>query len=287
MRGRRRRSARRPSRRRPCAGTASMQPEGGRKERAHVSLRLQTRAYGGRGVGPSFPANLPCRGRRCQGCVRFRGLIRETHVPVAARYGEPAHRTRGCNGIGPRNTIPIWQLRRSSAPTPSGASCSPPSSTTSCAAAAPSAPSPARTGTPRMAACTAAPAAAQSCSAPRRSSTPAPAGPASTSRRGRRGRAARGHELRHAARRGQLRALRRAPRARLPGRPEADGAALLHELLLAGPASATRPEPVRRRRYAAAEPRPASISSSRLAASSAAILYESANVGTLKTASTR
>ena len=43
-------------------------------------------------------------------------------------------RARGCNGFGPRNTIPIWQLRRSNAPTPSGASCSPPSSTRSCAA---------------------------------------------------------------------------------------------------------------------------------------------------------
>ena len=77
---------------------------------------------------------------------------------------------------------------------------------------------------------TAAPAAGRSCSSRRRSTTPAAAGPRSSRRR--RGGDRRGdrHDPRDGAHGGAVRELRRASRARLPGRPGADRAAVLHQL---------------------------------------------------------
>src|SRR5262249_47987896 len=54
-------------------------------------------------------------------------------------------------------------------------------------------------------------------------------------------RAARGPQLPHAPDRGDVRLVRRAPRARVPGRARPDRRALLHQLLLAGARRALTP----------------------------------------------
>ena len=111
---------------------------------------------------------------------------------------------------------------------------SPARSATCCCTTAPRRRSAAACSATRTTASTAAGCAACRCSATRPSSRAAPAGPASTRRfdedhvvAGAR------HQLRHGPHRDPLRALRQPPGPRVPRRPAADPAALLHQLGLA------------------------------------------------------